>query len=53
MKCPACDGPAEVDYTPEFNATLLFERVCFGCGWFDEKRYATVEEAEAAGGGKG
>lgn len=50
MKCPDCGGPAEIDATPEFNEEFPYEVQCYGCGWFDEKRYATPEEAEAAHG---
>lgn len=47
MKCPDCGDTVEIDETPEFNAALPFELVCYGCGWFDPQRYATVEEVEA------
>ena len=44
--CPDCGEPVDVDYTPEFNAQKPYERVCYACGWFDEKRYASMEEAQ-------
>lgn len=50
MVCSECGSKIEIDYSPEFNEALPFERVCYSCGWFDAQRYATKEAAEAVRG---
>ena len=47
LACPDCNEAIEIDYTPGFNAQKPFERVCFACGWFDDKRYASMKDAKA------
>ena len=48
MKCPKCEGAAEIVYTPEFYPKLPFELVCYECGWFDFQRHASREKAVLA-----
>ena len=48
MLCPNCKDDLEIDYTPEHNDRNPFEIVCYCCGWFAPKRYATEEAAQKA-----
>ena len=47
-KCPRCGDEIELDATPEYNEESPYERVCYGCGWFDHVRYTTEVDAELA-----
>ena len=48
LVCPDCGGVADLDYTPEFNAGLPWEVICYHCGYFSADRYATAKQAIAA-----
>ena len=45
MKCTTCGGNLSIDYTPEYNDKTPWEIVCYNCGWFSMKRYATEDDA--------
>ena len=45
MECKDCGEDIQVVRMMFSGAPGFFERVCFGCGWFDLKKYKTESDA--------